>query len=331
MSSVVASGLAVKCPNCAASLDLSPDTVIYVCKYCGWSGFVTDEKIDISGVVPQDPATLKSSVESFLGKRMKRDYSISEEKLIMAPFWLVKTHGVTRYNGYRSESRTRTVGSGKDQHTEAYTVYRPVKGTIDEELLLTLFARRHERVFGLERAEQAVHDSAPSGLTQDQLKPLAKSCEFLSSSIGLDEAQHWAETQVADMHRAKVQGMCTKVFDCYTDATIESCQLSFYPLYQVRYENKGRTFRMLFDGAKGTVLEAEVPLTKAQRAGFLLAGYGASAVLAGASYAVATAAVSSGSTSSPTWVSLFFSALAIGLAAYTTLMATRSQREVKGD
>jgi len=62
MTTVVTSGLAVKCPNCAASLDLSPDTIVYVCRYCGWSGFVTNEKVSISGVVPQDLNAVKVSV-----------------------------------------------------------------------------------------------------------------------------------------------------------------------------------------------------------------------------------------------------------------------------
>jgi hypothetical protein len=325
MSSPVVAGLAVKCPNCAASLDLSPDTIVYVCKYCGWSGFVTNEQIAIGGVLPEDVSLVKASVESFLKKRTGGNYSISEQKLTMAPFWLVRTHDHTRYNGYRQESRSRTTGSGKDQHTEVYTVYKPVKGVIDDDLVLPLFARRHEGMFALEKAEGAVQGSSPAPLTQDQLKPLAKICEFLSSSIGLDEAKHWAETKVADLHRARVQAMCTKVFDCYTDVSVLSTQLVFYPLYSVRFQNKGRTFRMLFDAAKGSLLEAEVPLTKAQRAGFLVAGYGASAALAGAAYAIGLQM-----TQDATALSLVIGAAAIGLAAYATIMATRSQREVGG-
>jgi hypothetical protein len=325
MSSAVVSGLAVKCPNCGASLDLSPDTIVYVCKYCGWSGFITNEQIAVGGVLPEDVNLIKASVESFLKKRTGGNYSVSEQKLIMAPFWLIKTHDHTRYKGYRSETRTMTVGSGKYQHTQTYTVYRPVEGVIDDDLLLPLFARRHERMFALEKAEEAAQGASPVQLTQDQLKPLAKTCEFLSSSIGLDEASHWAETKVSDIHRSKVQGMCTKVFDCYTEVSIVSSQLVFYPLYTVRFQDKGRTFRMLFDAARGIVLEAEIPITKAQRAGFLVAGYGASAALAGASYALAPWITQNGMA-----LSLVLGAIALGLAAYTTLMATRSQREVGG-
>ena len=325
MSSAVVAGLAVKCPNCAASLGLSPDTIVYVCKYCGWSGFVTSEQIAIGGVMPEDVNLVKASVESFLKKRTGGSFSIAEQKLIMAPFWLVKTHDHTMYNGYRMETRTRSVGSGKDQHTEVYSVYRPVKGIIDDDLLLPLFARRHERMFALEKAEGAVQGSSPVPLSQDQLKPLAKTCEFLSSSIGLDEAKHWAETKVADIHRSRVQGMCTKVFDCYTDVSVVSSQLVFYPLYSVRFQNKGRTFRMLFDASKGSLLEAEVPLTKAQRAGFLAAGYGASAALGVASYAVAPQL-----TQDSIVLALVLGAIALGLAAYAVIMATRAQREIGG-
>jgi hypothetical protein len=323
MTTVVTSGLAVKCPNCAASLDLSPDTVVYVCRYCGWSGFVTNEKVSISGVVPQDLNAVKASVESFLRRRTGGDFAITEQKLIMAPFWLTKAHGHTRYNGYRSESRSAAIGSGKDQRTEVYTVYRPVKGVIDEDLVLTLFARRHERIFALEKAEDAVRASTPSQLTPDQLMLLAKVAEFLTSSVGVDEASHWAETKVGDLHRARVEGMCTKVFECYTDVVIQSNQLVLYPLYSVRFEERGSTFRMLYDAAQAKVLEAEVPLTKAQRAGFLLAGYGASAALAGASYAIGAQAASGA-----IGISAVLAFTAFGFAAYTTLMATRSQRQL---
>jgi hypothetical protein len=319
----------VKCPNCAASLDLSPDSVIYVCRYCGWSGFVTNEQLEITGVLPSDPGQTEAAVDAFLRRRTGGEYSISERKLIMAPFWLITAHGHTIYNGYRKETRSRTVGSGKDAHTESYTVYRPVRGVIDEDLALTLFARRHERIFAQDKAEEAVRKSSPAKLTQEQLKPLAKSCEFLSSSIGVDEANHWAETRVGDTHRARVEAMCTKVFECYTDASIPSSRLSFYPLYTVRYESRGRTYRLLYDAAKVSVLEAEVPLSRGQRAELLLAGYGLSAVLAGASYELALAISAADTVSDALWVSGAVAAVAFGFTTFLTLMATRSQRKVE--
>jgi hypothetical protein len=326
LSTLIAAGLAVKCPSCGASLDLSPDTVVYVCRYCGWSGFVTKEEISIAGVLPMDMAALRSSTEDFLRKRTGASHTVTEQKLVLAPFWLVKSHNHTKYNGYRRETRSRTTGSGKNQHTEVYVVYRPVKGVMDDDEVLSLFARRHERMFALEGAEDVVRRSSPAQYTADQLKGLGKVGEFLSSSIGLDEAKHWAETKVFDMHRSKVEGMCTKVFDCYTDVSVLAAQLVFYPLYIVRFENKGRTFRLLTDASNGRVIEAEVPLTAAQRVGFLLAGYGSAAALGAASFAILSSTVVENALA----YALLIGGVALGLASATTILATRAERHVRG-
>jgi len=326
MSTVPISGLAVKCPQCGASLDLSPDSVVYVCRYCGWSGFVHEQQLEVVGVPPLGQEQLNGAVASFVRRKAGRDSSVLEQKLMMVPFWMVKVHAVTRYNGYKKEMRSRVVGSGKNARTELYEVYRPVKGTMEEEMLTALFARRHERIFGLDRVERAVKDAPPKELPQDLLKDLAKRAEFLSSSIGLDEANEWAKTFVADDHRKRVQGMCTKVFDCYTDASPTSSLLSYYPIISVRYKGRDRTYRAVFDGASGKVLEAEVPVTLGQRVGYLLGGYGASLALAAASYFL----FSRGSADDGVLMAMVVGMVALGVGLYMAFLATRSQRTVEG-
>jgi hypothetical protein len=325
-SSAPISGLAVKCPNCGAALNLSPDTIVYVCRYCGWSGFVDNQQLNVVGVSPQSVELIKDKVGKFISKQAGRDSNITEQKLIMAPFWLVLTHAHTRYNGYKRETRSRTVGTGKNARTETYEVYKPVRGVIEEDQLVSLFARRHERMFALDRAEWAVKNVKPEPFPPDLLKSLGKQAEFLSSSIDLDEANHWAQTYVSDDHRRRVEGMCTKVFDCYTDATVKSSQLTFYPLYYARFQTRGRTFRLMFDAATGKVLEAELPLTAARRATLLLTGYASSAILALVSFALqrAQAVEDSGTTA------LILGVAAAAIAAYTTVLATRAQRRVEG-
>ncbi|GBC69744.1 hypothetical protein HRbin01_01448 [archaeon HR01] len=254
-------GLAGKCPNCGAPIELSPDTVVLICNYCGLATTLEGVQVKPLMIECEDWGAVRTAVDSFVRSRVG-DASVREVRAVMVPFWVVEMDVSTRYNGYRREIRTKTTG----RRTTTYTVYIPVKGVIREKVAVAVYGRRFESVFGL----GLVKNSVLRRRTESQpINPqMLKGWAAIGSELDMKEAVEAAKTRAAEEHRRRVEAMATKVFDCYTEATQSTALLVLYPIVEARYESAGKSYRLSFDGVRGSVkpLMAELPLTMKGRA-----------------------------------------------------------------
>jgi len=273
----------VKCPNCGASFEITPDALAYACKYCGWIG--TTEDVEQKGffmVEPLEFDKIKSQIGDFIGKNLGgayREIRIIESRPTVVPVWMVQVHAYTRYNGYRQEIKVEsypvTVSNGKGtrtvMRTRTYPVYVPVRGEFDESPIVPIVARKHSAFFGIDEIKKKAAYSTPQQL--DVKKLLGKKFECLEVELSEDEAKPMAETEVEDEHRARADKMTTKLFDCYTDTDVLSTKLVFYPVYTLVYEYRGKSFRGTVDGADGGVVKIELPMTLGLKVIYLTLGY----------------------------------------------------------
>lgn len=273
-------GRTVKCPHCAATLEITPDALAYVCKYCGWVG--TTKDVSTKGWVMADPlpsATVQQALTEFLRKKLRRGQTqaqIHEFKGLAVPVWISRVHAHTRYNGYRQETRTeshtvRTSSGRSEVRTKSYPVYIPVKGELDEELTYPVFGRRHAVFFGLEELK----GKALTAQTQpfDVKAFLDRKVECIDVELVEGEVKAVAESLAEDEHQARAEKMTSRLFDCYTEDQVLSSTLVFYPVYVVKYSIRGKSFRVTLDGVSGRVLKAELPITLGLRVGYAALGY----------------------------------------------------------
>jgi hypothetical protein len=260
MSSEGFLGSAVKCPNCGAALETSPDALVYVCAHCGWAGY-DKGKIAFEGVGPSREADVVKAVVAFLSRRVKGEVVIREVVTMMLPFWAVGLRARTSYNGYRTEVR----GSGK--HREV--IYFPVRDVLDETVLVPVYARAFESFFGLEEIKSRVVENFSLA---DSLDPVAlvKLVRILNVEISEEEAVDSAKSRVSEDHRGRVEALANEVFDCYTDFEVLSKKLVFYPVTLIKYEHKGKVYRVCSDASTSCepgdrVLKAELPMAALTR------------------------------------------------------------------
>ncbi|MEN3048234.1 MAG: hypothetical protein ABDH63_05580 [Candidatus Caldarchaeales archaeon] len=265
-----------RCRNCGAPVELSPDTVVSVCSYCGHveSSFPLG-----SGplmVRPASASELRDFVERAVRKKGGRGASVRDVRFVVVPIWVAELRAKTRYNGYKVEYKTRSTG----RSTTVYKVYYPVRGTLDELLAIAVYGRKFESIFGLGAVKwnALLRYGAAGGLDPGPLK----GWEVLGSELTEEEAWKSAEARAADEHRTKVESMASKVFDCYTRTERSSIRLVLYPVVEARYESGGKSYRVCVDGAEDgvKVLKAEAPMSLLRRAKWMLVGAGAVLVTA---------------------------------------------------
>ncbi|BAJ50816.1 hypothetical protein CSUB_C0963 [Candidatus Caldarchaeum subterraneum] len=118
------------CPNCGAPVELSPDTVVLICGYCGTAVSLTGNTYTLSIVECEDKGVVNNVLEMFVRERAKGGV-LRDVKYLMVPRWVIEVEE----RRYRDKS--------------SYSEYRPVRGTIRERLAVAVYGKRFEGLFGL--------------------------------------------------------------------------------------------------------------------------------------------------------------------------------------
>ncbi|MEM1967389.1 MAG: hypothetical protein QXO86_05930 [Nitrososphaerota archaeon] len=283
MSGGLAEGVVERCERCGAVLDVSPDSVVVVCGYCGWVSLVGGGEAKVLAPDCADVSALRNLAESFVRSKAGGNVRLRELAFLMVPFWVVELDTWTRYNGYVEEVRTRQTGVGKRSRMESYRIYKPVRGEFKERVAVAVYGRRFEAIFGLSQLKASVISNYGRA---HELNPQAiRGWSAISSELGESEAVEAAKTRVSEEHRARVESMTSKIFDCYTTANPLSSRLLIYPVVEARYEWGGKSYRICIDGLKDSprILAAELPLTlrtRVARALLTVAGVAGAILLA---------------------------------------------------
>ncbi len=270
-------GRTAQCPQCGASLEITPDAVIFVCQYCGWTG--TTEGLEEKGylmVAPLPRIQVEDKAIQFLKSKLHGGYSssaVTEAKYIAIPFWLVNVWAHTWFNGYKTRTKSQTYYVGKQAMTRSYTVYVPTQGDWTDQIEYKTVARKNAVFFGLDEITARVGQRQAPPLDPKVL--IAHKMQVLDIEISGDEANESGRTYAEDQHHRKAQSQTSKLYDCRTDTRIVSAALTLYPTYSVGYQFEGRTYRMTLDGATGEVAKAELPLTRGLRLAYAGVAYAA--------------------------------------------------------
>ncbi|MEM0384241.1 MAG: hypothetical protein QXX19_05105 [Candidatus Caldarchaeum sp.] len=257
----MASSAEFRCGVCGAPLDASPHSVVVVCGYCGWISSSGPQEVKPLTIVPEDKTLVRTLLERHVRLKAGSASILRDIRYLLVPVWVVDVKASTRYSGYRTETRSVRVGSGKNARRHTYSVYVPVEGVVEESLAVAVYGRKFESIFGLGAVKSRVLSRAASAV---ELQPsLTKGWDVLGSEFTQEEVLEAAETRVAEEHRRRLEARTTKLYDCYTKAAAETASLILYPVIEARYESHGKSYRLCADGVKGasSVLKAELPIT----------------------------------------------------------------------
>ncbi len=270
-----------QCPHCNAPMDVNPEDAIFNCVSCGQAVLSDGSEFKDHYILKNtlNRTKIHEIVKDFIKKkgfmRGIKGYKITNITPTLTPFWVVTSDAYTHFVGYLrySETKTRTVGSGKNRRTvtEHVTVYRPIDQEIREKRADVLLGRRGSSIYGYDKVRDIVRSEFSTAIpfNHDHLVGTEKEFDYLSSEIDLDAANQLGKTVVFDNHRARAQKACTKVFDCATQLTYTGTYFVHAPVWQVEYVFKDETYRIAILGSSGRIILGEIPVTTRFRMIFL--------------------------------------------------------------
>ena len=147
------------CDNCGAKVVLNKSETAKSCPFCGTAHVRKSE--DLAGLKPNAllPFTLDdkkaiSLAQTWAKKRFfaprsfKKNVNAEHVKGVYTPCFTFDSKTTSFYQGRIGQTRTRTVGSGKNRRTETYVVWRNICGTFCwnyDDLLMTAGTRFGQR------------------------------------------------------------------------------------------------------------------------------------------------------------------------------------------
>ncbi len=255
---------ALKCQSCNAPLTVSPDDVVIVCNYCGYTSTVEGEKVENHFVLEPtiDAGEVREKVTEWVGRGGKA--RVTESHLRFVPFWVESMHAYTSYQGYKEHRETEyyTDSQGK-RRSRTKIEYEPIQGHFDENRSVNVLCRRGATFYSQGELDKALHvtkrDIKPfdyNAITAVESKPL-----FLNSELTDTDAYEIAETFIAQDHRSRADSTATKIWDCHSRINKTGSYLLHVPHWLVRYRFGSETYRVGIDGHTKKVLKGEIPIS----------------------------------------------------------------------
>ncbi|HDJ97538.1 MAG TPA: TFIIB-type zinc ribbon-containing protein, partial [Thermofilum sp.] len=167
-----------RCPNCGAAIELNPEAIIYVCKYCGWSGDIFGKNLKIYAW----PTLPRQSVEQLV-KRFTGGAKIVEADLKYVPYWIFKASITVNY----AAKVVYKVKRGKKYVRREANVGEK----FEKEIVYPLIARLNAEFYGdMEmqgNVEYNFRKKPPKEVTSQEARNIAP--YVLSPEISRDEAK----------------------------------------------------------------------------------------------------------------------------------------------
>ncbi|NJE42169.1 hypothetical protein [Thermococcus sp. GR6] len=291
-----------KCERCGAPLEVSPETIVAICPYCGHpnhiSGNLKTEHIYIV------PSLDKNAIAKAFWERVGKDFDlkrIKDEIEIVgieghyAPYWEGKVHveGIVEY--IKKETQCHTDSQGR---THCRTVERRYRERVDETLRLLGSARRQVRSFGVDDLITHYSKTRPSGkrlldLEEDEWGQIK--LEILNTEMDEHHAELMMREDAIDIIRDRFAKKSDRIlrFDV-TAGEPKNIRLLLLPIWTVYYRYGNSIFQTVFAGWDGKDVAATEPMSTVRRAqylagvgiGTLIAAFGAGAIAESLVFAV---------------------------------------------
>ena len=244
--------LSIKCKNCGAPMEVSPDSLLNICKYCGTiypANTIKDIPVYIT------PSLSKNEIINSFNRRMQKDrdmkhkvYEIVEVKGTYVPLYITNVTAKGQWKGYKWE------GSGKNRRR----VWK--SGNIDINGDFPTVARKYAYEFGLPYIGDHLYNVEMKNF--DEVDWKAISLPVMSIDIAEDEAEYMIKDdfvdEIGEGIKRKYSLDAFTNFECHT--TIHGRFILLFPLWTVIYKYKGGSYRVALEGYKGEVILAMEPM-----------------------------------------------------------------------
>jgi len=240
----------IRCSNCGGPVAFNPGEIIATCRYCGFTqvietgkAFVFEHSMILNEYKPEQTDNLiRNWMRSGFVKPgdLAKSSKVSERNLIYLPFWVIPVAASSTYKGV-FERLTPPIA--KD-------------GEIEKEYDWLVLARKATD-FPTREYEVPLEGKIPY-----DFKKIESFAKVLNSEIEKEEAIEIARQQIENLHRFLAQQDVDKIIEMKTEFHLGEAVYLHAPIWFIVYEYKGERYRILLDGATGTVIRGDIPSAK---------------------------------------------------------------------
>jgi hypothetical protein len=130
------------------------------------------------------------------------------------------------------------------------------EGKIEKEYDWLVLARK-TAVFPTREYEVPLEGKIPYDFRK--IEPFAR---VLNSEIDKTEAEEQARQEIDDNHRFLVQQDIDKIIDFKTEIKVEETVYLHVPIWFIKYEYRGKDYRLLIEGTTGIAVKGDIPAIK---------------------------------------------------------------------
>ncbi len=239
----------IKCSHCGAPIAFEPGEILTTCKYCGYTVVIeTGQTFNFEHSLllnKYDPTQIEGPIknwmqEGFLKPQdLPRKSKITDKDLVYLPFWVVSMEAKSSYKGI----------------FERITPVVVKEGTIEREYDWLVVARKATE-FPTREYEVPLKGKIPFDFRK--IEGFAK---VLNSEIDKTEAEEQAKQEIEENHRYLAQEDVDKIIEIKSEIKIEETVYLHAPIWFIKYEYKGKAYKLIIDGATGTTVKGDIPST----------------------------------------------------------------------
>jgi len=262
-----------KCPNCGAPIEVTPDSLVIRCRYCGYI-----EYRDPGFEVLTFPSIGREKIEEIFWRRMREDadmrkfvgeLSIDSILELYVPYYVVPYDAQYFFVGERTEVRTSemvsiTIG-GSGSQTVPTTVTKRVKvkdsGSLSS--VEAILARRHVEELGVkELTTQVTQLDLSSAVPAKEYDWRRESTAVMGFDIEPREVPLLTKDVVAEKIKrwVKRKYRLEKIDVIVCRVNVKDFKAVLVPLYIVTYRFRNALYSIAFSGVDGRQLVALEPM-----------------------------------------------------------------------
>ncbi len=265
------------CPRCGAPMEVSPETIVYICRYCGLptvlAGIVDPKEIYVAPSLTRDEVISSFNRllhQDFDLRRLRKDISIFDVEGHYIPVWIGSVHvkGLVEYYVYEEEKR----GKNWVRVRRSYTDH------VDEELEVPFLGRRQAAGLGIEEMIKSYLKAKPKLSRLVELPPEMWSrirLDVLNTEVDEREASRRIAEDALDSLRKRYLRRADGIeyFACAAELRGRP-KLILLPLWRIYYKYKDSIYQAVFTGWDACCVVRTEPMTLVRRLGYIVGSMG---------------------------------------------------------
>lgn len=259
---------AYRCERCGAPLEVTPESIVVVCEYCGNPNWMTDIREEIYVVPSLSKGDIERSfkqrvAEDFDLRKIKNKISIVEVNGVYVPFYFATVKVEARYEGYKK--RRERVRTGK--RARIVTKREKVSGTLRSTLKIPILARRSAEDFSIFELAEHFRHSKPKLIKIQEVDWEKIKLPVLNTEISSEEARNMARDEAGDRIREKAESKVDELieFQCRTKI-VNVSPLTLVPYWYLVYNYRMAQYKAAYAGWSSHLLAIQEPVMAYHRA-----------------------------------------------------------------